>query len=99
MPSNRNLIGNPQTVSADEATCRCSADHNPNPRYLHRHHIVPLYMGGAEYETNVEILCPTGHDSVHWLIRQYEKHDGQPPWDVRRKVGPFFRDLAARAFG
>lgn len=79
-------------------TCVCVADHRPRPAELNRHHIVPLYAGGPDVETNIAWVCPTTHVSTHELLREWERHDGEPPWAVRRSFNPFTRALAERGW-
>lgn len=74
--------------------CVCVADHNPEPRELHRHHIIPLYLGGPDEESNLVWLCPSSHSNVHMLIRRWESNDGEPAWWTRRLFGIYIRDLA-----
>lgn len=50
-------------------SCACVADHNPNAMELHRHHIRPLYLGGADTAENVVYNCPTTHANTHEILR------------------------------
>ncbi|MDP8929351.1 MAG: hypothetical protein M3O70_12470 [Actinomycetota bacterium] len=31
---------------------------------------------------------------MHVLLREYKRHEGTPPWEVRRFYGPYIRELA-----
>lgn len=51
---------------------------------VHRHHVQPLAMGGADAPENVIYVCPTGHDAIHELLRAWVRVDGEPSWEIRR---------------
>lgn len=97
-------VGQPASVNAftdPEASCPCVADHNPNVIVFNRHHIVPLGWGGPDEEWNVRLLCPTGHYSVHHILRvarQVGEHPNDLPWSVRSKFGPAIRQFAANGW-
>lgn len=78
--------------------CQCVTEHRPQPIELHRHHIVPLYAGGPDVESNTVWICPTAHVSTHELLRAWERYEGEPPWEIRRQCGPYIRDLAERGW-
>lgn len=79
-------------------TCVCVADHRPSPQELHRHHVWPLAEGGPDTEDNLVWLCPTSHVNVHELLRPWQANEGEPPWEVRCRFGPYIRDLARRGY-
>ncbi len=85
-------LGSPRTLSADEATCLCVGDHNPNPHELHVHHIVPLAFGGPDVASNEMPLCPTTHSNVHRAIREFDRYG-----EFRSRWNAYTRDLARRA--
>lgn len=94
-------VGQPLTVNAftdPDAFCPCVSDHNPNVITFHKHHIWPLGMGGPDVGDNVVLLCPTVHAAVHHLIRDWVRVDGEPSWDIRKRFGPFARDMAEQAY-
>lgn len=80
-----------------DAACACVADHNPNVIVFHLHHIWPLSWGGPDVPDNELMLCPTGHLSVHHLLR-VARGTGTPPdglpWEMRRRFGPYLRAVA-----
>lgn len=49
--------------------CACVWEHRPPVLELHRHHILPLYLGGPNTADNIVWLCPTTHTNVHELLR------------------------------
>lgn len=93
-------VGQPASVNLftdPEAFCPCVADHNPNVIVFNRHHVVPLAWGGPDEEWNVRLLCPTGHYSVHHLLRvarQVETPPNELDWWVRGSFGPNLRAIA-----
>lgn len=87
-----NVIDNPG------ARCECVTDHNPNAVQLHVHHILPLSWGGAKEKANELLICPTTHDNVHRLLREYKKANGRPSWNVEKYFGVHARELAAEGW-
>lgn len=93
------MLGGPLTAQpAGERRCRCVADHNPEPRELHRHHVWPLGEGGPDTSANLRWLCPTSHANVHRLWRAWDDHGGEPPWVVRRQYSAYQRELVAEGW-
>lgn len=94
-------VGQPATVNVftdPSASCPCVTDHNPNVVVFNRHHVVPLSWGGPDDDDNVLLLCPTGHYTVHHLLREARRagvHPDRLPWEVRRVAGPNLRAVAA----
>ncbi len=88
----------PRTVDADDASCPCVADHNPNPHELHEHHIVPKAWGGPDTPENLVVVCPTTHANVHRLLREYVKAGCTPPLDVRRRYSASTRYWAEQGW-
>lgn len=89
--------------------CPCVRDHVPNPKILHRHHIVPKSWGGTDtfpavYMTdhtaasNVVHLCPTAHENTHRLLNLYVRAMAEPAWDVRRTYTTMERWMAKTAW-
>lgn len=80
-----------------ERHCPCVANHVPNPKVLHRHHIVPKSWGGTDTTpahgdalsdltldaANLIGLCPTAHENVHRLLNEYVRQGKTPTWDFR----------------
>ena len=97
-------VGQPRTVNAftdPGASCPCVSDHNPNVITFNIHHIQPLAHGGADTEDNEILICATTHYSVHHLLREAFKRDVSPnevPWEIRKRFGPFARDLAQQGW-
>lgn len=86
-------------MSHDAAvTCTCVANHAPEPTEYEIHHIWPLGKGGKDVAANRTWRCPTSHSNVHDLEREWYRHKGEPPWEVRRRYGPQVRELARRAY-
>jgi len=78
--------------------CKCVGKHVPLPTVVHKHHILPIYLGGGNDPSNFIYLCPTTHDNVHSLLRQYAKSNGRPPGAVCKHYSAFVEVLAARAW-
>lgn len=94
-------LGAPRTVNAFTdplARCECVADHNPNVITFHQHHVWPLGMGGPDEASNLVLLCPTVHASIHHLLREFVRADGEPGWLITRHFGNYPRRLAAQGY-
>lgn len=78
-----------------EHGCQCVVGHTPQPVELHLHHILPLDWGGREVEDNQIFLCPTTHDNIHLLLREYRRANGRPNWHVEKYFGDYARTFAA----
>lgn len=79
----------------DGQVCLCRAEHAPQPLELHRHHILPQYLGGADEPGNVVWLCPTGHVGVHEILRELMK-SGPLPWGDALDIWPGLNRYAFR---
>lgn len=89
------------------AECHCVRDHVPNPKVMHKHHIVPKAWGGTDAEppswmsddqSNLVVLCPTAHSNVHRLLNDYVRHKGKPPWSLVEHYTHYERELAGTAW-
>jgi hypothetical protein len=58
-----------QCTFVNERGERCTED-----RFLHLHHIVPLYQGGSDDPSNLTCLCSAHHALVHQLSLAIEGH-------------------------
>lgn len=74
--------------------CRCVKSHCPGIDIVDIHHIWPKAEGGPDHIDNLEPICPTTHRAVHALLRAYKKHNGRPPWKIRKQYNRFQRKLA-----
>ncbi len=82
----------------EEQVCRCVADHRPKVVELHRHHILPLYLGGPDVESNVVWICPNTHTATHELLRLYLKGGVKPLGEVVNDFPVLARELAAEGW-
>ncbi len=58
--------------------CEVHRDHRPNSHVNHRHHVWPQGEGGPDVPGNVVVICPTGHENVHSVLRLLKRHGGNP---------------------
>lgn len=72
--------------------CELHRSHSPAVHSCDRHHVVPVSWGGGE-ENNIAVICPTGHRSVHLLLRLLMLH-GSLPWETARHFGYMERRMA-----
>jgi hypothetical protein len=79
----------------DGQVCLCVADHRPKVVELHEHHILPLYLGGADEPNNRVWICPNTHAATHELLRLYLKGGGKPAAGVVDDYPVMARALAA----
>lgn len=64
--------------------CQVHKRHIPEPHVNHRHHVWPLGEGGPNIEDNIIAVCPTGHYSIHDLLKEYKLYNGKVPYSVTR---------------
>lgn len=76
------------------AECQIHTRHVPNPHVNEVHHIWPLGKGGPDIPENRIVVCATGHNNIHHLIREHELHKGKVPYIVLRTYAKSERDLA-----
>lgn len=79
-------------------TCVCVREHRPKVMELHRHHILPLYLGGPDIDDNLVWICPNSHIATHEVLREYLRLDARPPWGWLDDYPVMARDLAERAW-
>lgn len=90
--------GGMRALPAATHPCVLHRHHSPHLERTHVHHIFPLGWGGPDTADNEAPCCPTGHDSIHILLEAYRRHDGEPPWEVRKEFGPAERAMAAEGW-
>jgi hypothetical protein len=64
--------------------CQVHKTHIPEPHVNHIHHVFPLGEGGPDISDNKIVVCPTGHYSIHDLLREYKLYQGKVPYSVMR---------------
>lgn len=74
--------------------CPCVGKHVPLPTVLHRHHIVPLGMGGPDIPENEIDICPNAHYNIHDLLYEYRRYKGTPPGSVRKHYSDWVQKYA-----
>lgn len=81
--------------------CACVAVHRPQPLELERHHVLPLYLGGADIDENIAWVCPSTHTNVHEVLRRFMR-DGSLTWGPALALWPglnrYAHDLAVRGY-
>jgi hypothetical protein len=76
------------------ADCQIHTRHVPNAHVNEWHHIWPLGKGGPAIPQNRIVVCATGHNNIHHLIREFELHKGKVPYIVLRTYAKSERELA-----
>lgn len=86
-----------ESASPSQTSLPCTVHraHRPRSHVNEIHHEWPLGDGGPDIPANRRVICATGHNSVHQLINEYRKANGDPGWAVRRRYHPGERRLAA----
>jgi hypothetical protein len=74
--------------------CLVHPSHTPRPHINEIHHIWPLGKGGPDVPGNKVVVCATGHNNIHDLLRQFEVHHGEVPYAVLRRYAHEERRLA-----
>ena len=85
------------THDADKV-CPCVAEHVPKAVELHRHHLLPSYLGGGDTDDNLVWICPNTHAATHELLRLYLRAGGPPHHDVINDYPRHARVLALKAW-
>ncbi len=87
-----------------DAKCLCVAEHRPSVLEYERHHVLPLYLGGADDPSSeIAWLCPTAHANCHELLRMMLRHgrtltDYELQVIVDRPVSRYAAALAREGF-
>ncbi len=74
--------------------CQQHSRHHPASHLNEQHHIWPLGMGGPDSPDNRVVICPTGHNNVHALLKLFQLHRGEPPYAELRVFAFGERELA-----
>ena len=53
--------------------CTLHRYHSPEVVSFDEHHVIPKGKGGPDEDTNIEVVCPTGHRNVHTLMRLFDR--------------------------
>lgn len=67
--------------------CPCRSEHAPSVPWTHRHHLWPLYAGGADTADNYVYVCPATHDWIHVIWRVFERMGGPT---TRQRHWPYY---------
>lgn len=78
--------------------CICVSEHRPKVVELDVHHVLPIFLGGADGAGNEVWVCPNTHRATHELLRLYMKGAMAPPEDVVNDYPRYARALAAEGF-
>jgi hypothetical protein len=78
--------------------CQVHKIHMPRSHVNEVHHVWPLGMGGPDVLGNTIVSCATGHNSMHKLLKEWVKADGDPGWAIRRNYTPLERLYAKTGF-
>jgi hypothetical protein len=65
--------------------CQVHNRHIPEPHVNHIHHVWPKGDGGPDIGDNKIAVCPTGHYSIHDLLREFKIYSGTVPYSVLRR--------------
>lgn len=91
------LTSEPVSVHDAGETCESLRFHRPKITHVHAHHIHPIGWGGSP-KGEIRWLCPNCHEHTHILLRAYKKHEGTPPWEIRKQFNSYIRALAAEGW-
>lgn len=72
--------------------CQVHGWHRPPVLETERHHVWPLGMGGPDVESNIVLVCGTGHANIHRVLRALA-YGKTPPKATRQE-----RYYAVRGF-
>lgn len=78
--------------------CEVHGRHAPHSHVNEHHHVWPKGEGGPSVPENVVVVCATGHNNIHLLIRLFKAHKGAPPYSVLRTFSTGEREYAALGY-
>jgi len=91
----QSAAGPPKTTAAP---CIFHARHTPQPHVNHKHHVLPLGLGGPDVQDNEVVVCPTMHANIHTILDRAVKLSTFPPWEFLKRFGPADRQIARRGW-
>jgi hypothetical protein len=77
------LSPGPEFLDPHHHPCPCVQHHEPQLHRTQGHHVLPQYAGGQakhpdkEGFTEIQALCPTGHDIVHMLLEEWAQAEAE----------------------
>jgi hypothetical protein len=85
-------------ITLARTSCQVHRTHSPGIRRaggmftVESHHILPVEFGGEDTFVwsngttvgNRVSVCPTGHTSIHELLRLWMRMEQEPSWSVRK---------------
>lgn len=74
----------PQVNLQTTAPCKLHTKHTPHSHINEVHHIWPKGEGGPDIPENKVVVCATGHNNIHQLIKLLKAERGQLPYAVLR---------------
>lgn len=74
--------------------CLVHKNHSPFSHINECHHIWPKGHGGPNTKDNLVVVCATGHNNIHDLIKAFQVHRGNIPYNTLRRYTFGERDLA-----
>lgn len=66
------------------APCQVHNKHIPASHINERHHVWPKGEGGPDIPDNLVVVCATGHNNIHALIKLYKACRGAVPYSELR---------------
>lgn len=74
--------------------CQVHNKHIPSSHVNEHHHTWPRGEGGPDIPANVVVVCATGHNNIHQLIRLFKVHKGAVPYSELRAFSTGEREYA-----
>lgn len=82
------------TLRTTREPCLLHKSHVPNSHINERHHVWPLGEGGPNTKANIVVVCATGHNNIHDLIKLMKVHRGKVPYAILRTFSFGEREVA-----
>ena len=76
------------------APCAVHSRHLPKSHVNERHHVWPLGEGGPDIPENIVVVCATGHNNIHKLMKLMLLGRGMVPYAESRTFTWQERQLA-----
>lgn len=93
LPPGTEMTVTPLGPVTTAAPCQVHGKHIPTSHVNERHHVWPKGNGGPDIPANIVVVCATGHNNIHQLIKLYTAYRGAVPYSELRAYSTGERKL------
>lgn len=84
----------PEQIRQTRKPCEVHTNHIPATHLNEQHHVWPLGAQGPDIPANKVIVCATGHNNIHELLKVFIAMRGKVPYSELRRYSYKERELA-----